>query len=89
MIRKYFIALICIMAIISCSNNKAKNRSSKELFINAGEEPKTIDPTLSGNDFVYPRHTFETLIIKGKDGGLKKRSSRKFNNIRRRIKIYF
>lgn len=71
MIRKYFIALICIMAIISCLNNKAKNRSSKELFINAGEEPKTIDPTLSGNDFVYPRHTFETLIIKGKDGGLK------------------
>ena len=71
MIRKYFIALICIMAIISCSNNKAKNRSSKELFINAGEEPKTIDPTLSGNDFVYPRHAFETLIIKGKDGGLK------------------
>ena len=71
MIRKYFIAFICIMAIVSCSGNNTKNRSSKELFINAGEEPKTIDPTLSGNDFVYPRHAFETLIIKGKDGGLK------------------
>lgn len=55
----------------SCSINKEENRSSKELFINAGEEPKTIDPTLSGNDFVYPRHVFETLIIKGKDGNLK------------------
>ncbi len=75
--KKYFI--ICLLSLLcsicflcfSCSINKEENRSSKELFINAGEEPKTIDPTLSGNDFVYPRHAFETLIIKGKDGNLK------------------
>lgn len=77
-IRKYFIvffisSLLCLLCFLcfSCSINKEENRSSKELFINAGEEPKTIDPTLSGNDFVYPRHAFETLIIKGKDGNLK------------------
>ena len=76
--KKYFIvclilSLLCSMCFLcfSCSINKEENRSSKELFINAGEEPKTIDPTLSGNDFVYPRHAFETLIIKGKDGNLK------------------
>lgn len=75
--KKYFIvcllSLLCSMCFLcfSCSINKEENRSSKELFINAGEEPKTIDPTLSGNDFVYPRHVFETLIIKGKDGNLK------------------
>ena len=71
MIRKILLitsALIYIF-LISCSSN-SKERSSKELFINAGEEPKTIDPTISGNDFVYPRHAFETLIIKGKDGSL-------------------
>lgn len=72
--KKYFkvftlfaLGLLCF----SCSVDKVENRSSKELFINAGEEPKSIDPTLSGNDFVYPRHVFETLIVKGKDGGLK------------------
>ncbi len=77
-IRKYFavcfiLSLLCLLCLLcfSCSINKEENRSSKELFINAGEEPKTIDPTLSGNDFVYPRHAFETLIIKGKDGNLK------------------
>lgn len=75
--KKYFIvcllSLLCSICFLcfSCSINKEENRSSKELFINAGEEPKTIDPTLSGNDFVYPRHAFETLIIKGKDGNLK------------------
>lgn len=76
--KKYFIvclilSLLCSICFLcfSCSTNKEENRSSKELFINAGEEPKTIDPTLSGNDFVYPRHAFETLIIKGKDGNLK------------------
>ena len=73
--KKYFkfsfiLSLLCLICF-SCSVDSAKNRSSKELFINAGEEPKSIDPTLSGNDFVYPRHTFETLIIRGKDGGLK------------------
>lgn len=77
-IRKYFavcfiLSLLCLLCFLcfSCSISKEENRSSKELFINAGEEPKTIDPTLSGNDFVYPRHAFETLIIKGKDGNLK------------------
>ena len=73
--KKYFkfsfiLSLLCLICF-SCSVDSAKNRSSKELFINAGEEPKSIAPTLSGNDFVYPRHTFETLIIRGKDGGLK------------------
>ena len=73
--KKYFkfsfiLSLLCLICF-SCSVDSAKNRSPKELFINAGEEPKSIDPTLSGNDFVYPRHTFETLIIRGKDGGLK------------------
>lgn len=69
----FILSLLCLLCFLcfSCSVNKEGNRSSKELFINAGEEPKTIDPTLSGNDFVYPRHAFETLIIKGKDGNLK------------------
>lgn len=71
--RFFILSLLCLLCFLcfSCSINKEGNRSSKELFINAGEEPKTIDPTLSGNDFVYPRHAFETLIIKGKDGNLK------------------
>lgn len=71
--RFFILSLLCLLCFLcfSCSVNKEGNRSSKELFINAGEEPKTIDPTLSGNDFVYPRHAFETLIIKGKDGNLK------------------
>lgn len=76
MTKKSFIVFISFIILcllcFSCSDNIAKNRSPKELFINAGEEPKTIDPTLSGNDFVYPRHAFETLIIKGKDGSLEK-----------------
>ena len=71
MIRKILLIVSALIYIflISCSSNN-KERTSKELFINAGEEPKTIDPTISGNDFVYPRHVFETLIIKGKDGSL-------------------
>ena len=81
--KKYFkfsfiLSLLCLICF-SCSVDSAKNRSSKELFINAGEEPKSIDPTLSGNDFVYPRHTFETLIIRGKDGGLKNGVAKSLN----------
>lgn len=68
MLKRILLFLCIFILIISCTNNV--NRSSKELFINAGEEPKTIDPTLSGNDFVYPRHVFETLIIKDKNGNL-------------------
>ena len=55
MFRKILLVLSSIIFIFSCTP-AAKERSSRELFINAGEEPKTIDPTLSGNDFVYPRH---------------------------------
>ncbi|MEI0531255.1 peptide ABC transporter substrate-binding protein [Brachyspira pilosicoli] len=68
MLKRILLFLYIFILITSCTNNV--NRSSKELFINAGEEPKTIDPTLSGNDFVYPRHVFETLIIKDKNGNL-------------------
>lgn len=68
MLKRILLFFCVFILIISCTNNV--NRSSKELFINAGEEPKTIDPTLSGNDFVYPRHVFETLIIKDKNGNL-------------------
>ena len=83
--KKYFKALISFVLSLlglicfSCSVETAKNHSSKELFINAGEEPKSIDPTLSGNDFVYPRHAFETLIIKGKDGELKNGAAESLN----------
>ena len=72
MIRNILLILLSIVTIfiVSCGGNSAKERNSKELFINAGEEPKTIDPTLSGNDFVYPRHVFETLITKDKEGNL-------------------
>ncbi|WP_300756666.1 peptide ABC transporter substrate-binding protein [uncultured Brachyspira sp.] len=72
MIRNILLVLLSIAAIfsVSCGGNSAEERNSKELFINAGEEPKTIDPTLSGNDFVYPRHVFETLITKDKEGNL-------------------
>ena len=71
MIRKilFIFSAIITIFILSCTN-QVKERNPKELFINAGEEPKTIDPTLSGNDFVYPRHVFETLITKDKKGNL-------------------
>ena len=69
MFRKILLILSSIIFIFSCTP-ATKERSSRELFINAGEEPKTIDPTLSGNDFVYPRHAFETLITKDKSGNL-------------------
>lgn len=63
-----FLLLILSLVIFSCGSNKVGNkRSSTELFINSGEEPKTIDPTLSGNDFVYPKHVFEGLVIKGRE----------------------
>ena len=54
MVRKILLIIVALIYIflVSCSSN-GKERSSKELFINAGEEPKTIDPTISGNDFVY------------------------------------
>ncbi|WP_295157775.1 peptide ABC transporter substrate-binding protein [uncultured Brachyspira sp.] len=68
MFRKILLLSIIFIMILSCSSSKTRN--SKELFINAGEEPKTIDPTISGNDFVYPRHVFETLITKDKEGNL-------------------
>ena len=70
MFRKILLLSITFIMIFAISCSSSKNRNPKELFINAGEEPKTIDPTLSGNDFVYPRHVFETLITKDKEGNL-------------------
>ena len=69
MFRKILLVTLSIIFILSCTP-ASKERNKRELFINAGEEPKTIDPTLSGNDFVYPRHVFETLITKDKSGNL-------------------
>ena len=81
MIRKILlpsiIFIMILMLIISCSSSKTRN--SKELFINAGEEPNTIDPTIAENDFIYPRHVFETLIIKDKEGNLKPGASENWN----------
>lgn len=80
MIKKLFTIYFLYVIIISVScSSQNKERNSKELFINASEEPKTIDPTLSGNDFVYPRHIFETLIVKGKDGSLEGGAAKSWN----------
>ena len=67
--KKIFLTLITILSfIISCSNKVDKSNRDKEIVVNVSEEPKTLDPTISGGDFVYPRHVFETLAIKNKDG---------------------
>ncbi|TVL43736.1 peptide ABC transporter substrate-binding protein [Brachyspira hyodysenteriae] len=70
MFKKILIISLTLIMIFAVSCSSSKTRNNKELFINAGEEPKTIDPTLSGNDFVYPRHVFETLITKDISGNL-------------------
>ncbi len=64
--KKYCTLLVLIsIFIFSCTSAK---RVDNELFVNISSEPKTIDPTLSGNDFIYPRHAFEGLITKDAEG---------------------
>lgn len=70
MFKKMYMCLIFVIIILISCNSKDNRlkRPSTELFINASTgEPKTIDPTISGNDFVYPKHAFEGLVIKGKE----------------------
>ena len=68
--KELFLTLMILLGIISCSNNSSNSNRSKEIVVNVSSEPKTLDPTISGGDFVYPRHVFETLTIKNKEGKL-------------------
>ena len=60
--------LITIMIFVSCTSNNANNKNI--ITINAGPQPKTIDPGLNTalDGCYYVIHAFEGLTTKSKDG---------------------
>lgn len=67
--KKIFFLLTLILTVFAFGCQKSNNRAKTgELVVHVGSVPETIDPSITGNDFVYPRHVFEGLITKDKDG---------------------
>ncbi|MEI0495497.1 peptide ABC transporter substrate-binding protein [Brachyspira intermedia] len=66
--KKIIIIIITLILIISCKNNN----ESKDIIINIGAEPRTIDPTLNtiNIDGTYILNSFEGLTKKDKDNNI-------------------
>ena len=63
------LTVFCLAFIISCGNKSSNN---KVITINAGPQPKTIDPSLNTalDGCYYVIHAFEGLTTKDKDGNI-------------------
>ena len=61
--KKVLLYMFVIILIISCSNKNSKIDPSKDIVVNMGSEPVTIDPTLNSIGVVstYILHAFEGL----------------------------
>ena len=63
------LTVFCLAFIISFGNKSSNN---KVITINAGPQPKTIDPSLNTalDGCYYVIHAFEGLTTKDKDGNI-------------------
>ena len=66
--KKYIVLILTMILIVSCGEKARDNKT--DLVVNVSSEPKTIDPSITGNDFIYARHVFEGLITKDENGVL-------------------
>lgn len=66
--KKNIAFIMMTILLISCGENVRDDKT--QLVVNVSSEPKTIDPSITGNDFIYARHVFEGLITKNDIGEL-------------------